>query len=397
MRDILSCALKSLARKRMRTFLTMGSITIGVTMVVIVSLISTAGKTAVNSELENLGISGLSISTNASVGTEGESGLSEENLNLIRSTSNVDSAMPLMIEYSTSTLRDLQSSTLICGIDAGAKQAISLNLVHGRLISKGDVKSASMICVVDETLAKAAYGRTNITGKTIQLQVGGTQEEFEIVGIAEAGSSLLQSLGEFIPGMVYIPYSTLQAITGRNNFDQVAVRVSAGADVSLTENMLLSRLERSTDTEGYFRTDNLATQRDRLGNLLDIVSLVLTVISGISLVVSGLGIMTIMLVSVSERTREIGVKKAIGASRGRILWEFLVEAVVISLLGSLVGILIGGGVGLVGAYLFQLSIPVVWTDFVYLILFSVLLGALFGVYPAVKASKLRPVDALRQE
>ena len=397
MRDILSCAWKSLARKRLRTLLTAGSITIGVSMVAVVSLIGPAGKPAVNGELESLGISGLSISTNASLSEDGLSGLSEEDLALIRSTGNVETAMPLMIEYSTSTLREVQSGTLICGIDAGAKQAISLSLKHGRLISKADVQPAAMICVVDETLAREAYGRDNITGKTIRLQIGGTQEELEIVGIAEAGSTLLQSLGEFIPGMVYVPYSTLQALTGRSTFDQVAVRVSDSADIEATETLLLSRLERATGTQGYFRTDNLATQRDRLGNLLDIVSLVLTVISGISLVVSGLGIMTIMLVSVSERTREIGVKKAIGASRGRILWEFLAEAVTISLLGSLAGIAVGGGAGWLGIRAFGLEVPIDGAAFGFLILFSVLLGGVFGVYPALKAARLKPVDALRQE
>ncbi len=397
MPDVLFCALKNLSRKRLRTFLTMGSITIGVTMVVIVSMISSAGRTAVNRELENLGVSGLSISTNASASPDGQKGISSENLNLIRSTSHVETAMPLMIEYSLSTLRTIQSNTLICGIDAGARQAISLTLKHGRLISRGDLKSSALVCVVDETLAREAYGRENITGKTITLQIAGAQEEFRIIGVAEAGSSLLQSLGEFIPSMVYVPYSTLQALTGRENFDQVAVRVDASADVAATENLILNRLRRTAGNNDFFRTDNLSTQRDKLGNLLDIVSLVLTAISGISLIVSGLGIMTIMLVSVNERTREIGVKKAIGASCGRILFEFLAEAVVISLLGSLIGVAVGGGISWFGMQAFGMSVPFVWTDFALLIAFSVLLGAVFGVYPAVKAARLRPVDALRLE
>ena len=161
--------------------------------------------------------------------------------------------------------------------------------------------------------------------------------------------------------------------------------------------MILSRLQRTTNNDGFFRTDNLSTQRDKLGNLLDIVSLVLTAISGISLIVSGLGIMTIMLVSVNERTREIGVKKAIGASRGRILFEFLAEAVIISLMGSLIGVAVGGGISWIGMQTFGMTVPIARTDFALLIAFSVLLGAIFGVYPAVKAAKLRPVDALRLE
>ena len=397
MGDIIRCALKSLLRKRLRTFLTVGSITIGVMLVVIVTMISNAGKKAVNGELESLGISGLSISTTSSMTSGGLYGISCECLELIRNTRNVSTAMPLMIHYASSLLRDYRNDTIICGIDAGATQAISLTLKYGRMISKGDVGAVDNVCVVDEVLAKQAYGRENITGKTIYLQIYGVEEEFKIIGVSEAGSSLLQNLGEFIPSMVYIPYSTLQALTGRDSFDQVAVRVSSHADVTETENNILERLKHTTGYDNYFRADNLSLQRDRLGGLLDIVSLILTVISSISLVVSGLGIMTIMLVSVNERMREIGIKKAIGASRKRILLEFLTEAVVISFFGSLAGIIVGGTLSFIGISIFGMSAPVRFTDFILLIGFSISIGAIFGVYPAIKASRLRPVDALRME
>lgn len=122
------------------------------------------------------------------------------------------------------------------------------------------------------------------------------------------------------------------------------MRVEEGADIDRTEEVILATLSRSGTLDGdLYRTDNLAAQKDRLSGLMDIVSLVLTAISGISLLVSGLGIMTIMLVSVSERTREIGIKKAIGASNGRILGEFLAEAAMLSLTGSAAGILLGLG------------------------------------------------------
>ena len=308
MGDIVRCALISLSRKRLRTALTVGSITIGVMLVVIVTMISNAGKKVVNAELESLGLSGLSICTNSTLNSGGQMGITPESLEVIRNTKSVVTAMPLIVQFAGSLLKDTQSDTLICGIDAGAVQAISLTLKYGRMISRGDVRAVDYVCVVDETLAKQAYGRENITGKTINLQVFGVEYEFEIIGVAKAGSSLLQNLGEIIPGMVYVPYSTLQTLTGRTNFDQIAVRVSSSADIVETESQIIRRLERLTGYKDYFRADNLSLQRDRLGGLLDIVSLVLTVISGISLVVSGLGIMTIMLVSVNERMREIGIK-----------------------------------------------------------------------------------------
>lgn len=392
--DIIVCAIKNLSRKRLRTMLTVGSIAIGVILVVIVTMISNAGREAVNNELESLGVSGLSISSAGSA--NGSTGLSHELLDIIRDTKNVKTAMPLLIQFATSLLRETHDDTLICGIDGGANQAISLSLKYGRLISRGDVKASDMVCVVDETLAKRAYGRENITGKKIFLHIMGMEEEFEIVGVTEAGSSLLQNLGEFIPSMVYVPYSTLQLLTGRETFDQVAVRIQEKADVSKTRDVILERLNRTASGKS-FRAENLSLQRKRLGGLLDIVSLILTAISAISLIVSGLGIMTIMLVSVNERMREIGIKKAIGAAASRILFEFMTEAIVISLIGSIAGIALGGMVSVVGLSAFGLNATVYWTDFLILTGFSLMIGAIFGVYPAIKAARLNPVDALRFE
>ena len=392
--DIIICALKNLSRKRLRTILTVGSIAIGVILVVIVTMISNAGREAVNNELESLGISGLSISSAGSA--TGDTGISSDLLELIRETKNVKTAMPLLIQFASSILRETHGDTMICGIDGGANQAISLSLKYGRLISRGDVKAADMVCVVDETLAKRAYGRDNITGKTIYLHIMGMEEEFEIVGVTEAGSSLLQNLGDFIPSMVYIPYSTLQMLTGRETFDQVAVRIQEKANVSETKDIILEKLNRTTGGKS-FRADNLSLQRKRLGGLLDIVSLILTAISAISLVVSGLGIMTIMLVSVNERMREIGIKKAIGAAANRIMLEFMTEAIVISLIGSFFGIALGGTISAIGLSIFGLNAPVCWTDFMILTGFSLMIGAIFGVYPAIKAARLNPVDALSFE
>ena len=392
MGEIRSCALKSLTRKRLRTLLTVCSITVGVVMVVIVSLISAVGKAAVNRELDSMGLNGLSVSTGSAVG-----GLSITDLETIREIGQVEQAMPLMIEFSASVLCNTSDSAMICGIDAGTAQVISLSLRYGREITPGDVQGALPVCLVDESVARAAYQRDNVTGKTILLQIGDVEEEFEIIGVTATGSSLLQNVTEFIPGMICIPYTTMQNITGRETFDQIAVRVKTGSDVDRAQEVILSTLERTSGTSGLYRTDNLAAQKDRLSGLMDIVTLVLTAISGISLVVSGLGIMTIMLASVSERTREIGVKKAIGASSGRILLEFLAESVILSLLGSLAGLVLGGGACWLGMQVMGIAMPLPLTSLLWVVAFSVTVGALFGVYPAVKAARLRPVEALRRE
>ena len=197
--------------------------------------------------------------------------------------------------------------------------------------------------------------------------------------------------------MVYVPYSTLQHLTGRSRFDQIAVRLTDGTDSTTAQQHVVHTLERLSGRSGGYHAENLAMQKDRLGRIMTMVSLVLTVISGISLLVSGLGIMTIMLVSVTERTREIGVKKALGASRGRIMLEFLAEAIIITLLGSVIGIVLGGAAAGIGLAAFGVPVSVSLGSVLSLIGFCVLIGGVFGVYPAIKAARMPPVEALRAE
>ena len=393
MRDVLGNALKSLSRKTSRTALTISGITVGVTLVMIVSMMSAAGRTVVGQELDSMGLGGLSIS--AEKGNTGA--LGDDKLTVLRQMADIDTAMPLMLHYATSTMRGQTSNAMICGIDAGAGQVISLSLQHGRLISPGDVAAQATVCVVDEAVAEAAYHRSNIVGKAIDLPFGGTTETFTIVGVTETGSSLLQNLTDYIPGMVYVPYSTLQHLTGRSSFDQIAVRLTDGTDSTTAQQHVVHTLERLSGRSGGYHAENLAMQKDRLGRIMTMVSLVLTVISGISLLVSGLGIMTIMLVSVTERTREIGVKKALGASRGRIMLEFLAEAIIITLLGSVIGIVLGGAAAGIGLAAFGVPVSVSLGSVLSLIGFCVLIGGVFGVYPAIKAARMPPVEALRAE
>lgn len=393
MGELWRAAWRSLCRQRVRTCLTAGSIAVGVILVTVVSSIGRAGTQAVAAELDDLGMSGLSVS--AAAGTEVL--LDEDSLRLIRGTEGVESAVPLTILRAEAKLRETEQEVVACGIDGGSVQAISVNLRYGRLLTRGDIRSGAAVCVVEETFAEKAYARGNIVGKTLWLRLNGAETAFEIVGVAEAGSSLLQNLTAYIPGVVLIPYTTQQQISGSGGFDQIAVRAAEHTDTEQLAQRIMRTLDRETGTRGQFETENLAMQKSRLNSLMHIVTLILTVISGISLLVSGLGIMTIMLVSVHERVREIGIKKAIGAPRSRILAEFLAESAVLSLLGSVAGLAVGLGVSWAGLSAFHVPFAPEGGRMLLLVLFCIAIGALFGVYPALQAARMRPVDALRQE
>ena len=379
----------ALGRKRLRTVLTISSIAIGTAMVVLILCIGHIGTQAIGNELENMGINGLSLTAT--------DGLSGNDLTLIRSLPVVKSALPLSLQFATALIDGGHHAVVGCGIDAGADQVISLKLLHGRMLTKQDLINQTAVCVVDETLAKDVYGHTNVLGKTITTVYENGSLELTVVGVTATGSSLLQNMTALIPYMVYVPYTTQQTVTGVDTFDQIAVRLIVGVGSEEAAGNIRRELQTLGGYAGTLTTEDLASQRERLESLMGIVSLALTAIGGVSLLVSGFGIFTVMLSSVNERTREIGIKKAIGATKGRILAEFLAGALLLSLFGAIAGLAIGGGGVALGCLLlgFKPSFPLVRLAGV--LMLTLLLGTAFGAYPAYQAAGLRPVEALRYD
>ena len=393
MLDIWRIAAGNLLRKGMRTVLTVSGIAIGVASVVIIGAISRAGTAAINGELDSLGLSGVSVSS-----SQNGTGLYIEDLDVLKAIDGVEEVTPIVTQSTLATSRGQSAQTLVWGVDAGANTVISIETKYGRAIQSEDVNSAANICMVDENLANALYSRDNIVGKTVSLMVGEVFEDYEIVGVIKQGSGILSSLmGEYIPSFVYVPYTTMQNITGQKELSQIAVKFVQGTDVEAASATIGARMERAKGVTEAVKIDNLSKQRDRLGNMLDIVKLVMSAIGAITLLVAGLGIMTVMLVSVNERTREIGIKKAIGASFKVILTEFLLEALTISIVGSIIGTTFAVAVCLIAGSALGVAIEFSVGSILFSVGVAVATGVIFGVSPAVKASRLKPVDALRRE
>ena len=389
MSGIWRSAWMALRRKALRSLLTISSIAIGTAMVVLILCIGRIGTQAIGDELGRMGVDGLSVSA--------EEGLSMGALDSIRSLSSVRRAMPLSLQFASAVTDGGLFSVVGCGIDSGADQVISLELLHGRMLAHTDVAAQSAVCVVDEALALEAYGRTNVVGERMTLAFPQMSAEVTIVGVSAAGSSLLQNMTALIPYMVYLPYTTQQLVTQTKGFDQIAVRLTDGAVAADTEKAIRRLLQNSgEDIEGLV-TENLASQRERMERVMDIVSLALVAIGGVSLLVSGFGILTVMLSSVNERTREIGIKKAIGATRTRILYEFLAGALMLGAFGALSGLILGCGAVVLGCVLLGFSLTIPIGALVGVLVLTLLLSMLFGAYPAYRASGLHPVEALRYE
>lgn len=393
--DFLKSAFHNLGRKHVRTALTILGIAIGVASVVIVANISQCGTNAVNGEMDSLGLSGLFITK---TGKDQKATLNNDDLKQIKRINQVELTSPVMSSNTQISVRNIQTKALLWGIDCNASNIISLQSVYGRLFNKRDISTGANVCLVDEAFSKKAYSRNNIVGKKINMLCGGTLQEFTVVGVIKTGTGLLQNfIGSYIPTFVYVPYTTVQIMNQRNDFDQIAVKLKTSTEAENIGELIVNRLNISKGTSDAFISNNLAKQKEGLQYILNIVTLILSAVGAVSLLVASLSIMTMMLVSVNERTREIGIKKALGATQFAIMLEFLFEAILISLIGCVLGISVGTGVSWAAAGYFHTSFTIRPDIMLISAAFALLSGTIFGVYPAYQASRLKPVDALRQE
>lgn len=389
--DLIVNSIKILFRKKGRTCLTLLGIVIGVASVIIINNISQCGNDAFTNEIDGLGIGGLSITLKNQ-----SASLSNNELETIQSLSYVDFAMPIVFESTDAYIRDKKKAVYLWGIDKTAKDVISLKLLNGRFFNSGDLSSNSKNCMVDQTFAKNYYGTENVTGKEIVINSGGKSQKYKIIGVLKTGSGLLQNvMGSYIPEFIYIPYTTMQQNLSSSNFSQIAVKVNKDYDNDIAGNNIIKTIEREDNINNAYLFTNMTKQKENIENIINIFTLVITSVGIISLFVAGLSIMNVMLVSVTERTREIGIKKALGASKKMIVMEFLFQSAIITFIGGIIGIVFGTVVSLIGASILGLTLTLKIDIMVNILIFSIFVGIIFGIYPAVKASKLKPVDALR--
>lgn len=383
--------IKSVFRGKTRTILTMSGIGIGVFAVVLISAVGSAGTRQIGSALDGMGINTVLVQP---VAANMPTGLTKEDLSGITKLGGIKSATALMAANTELVMRGNSEPCLAWGVDNNAKDIINLKAKYGRLISSADNAAAKRVCVVDEDMAIATYGRANVVGKTARILVGGHYNDYEVVGVAMSGISTLQSvLGGLIPGFVYIPFTTMQLDTGRVTYDKIAVQLFADSDAVC--DAIVAAIEQRRGGYAGITASNILAQKGQLESILGTVTFVLSLIAGISLLVSGLTVMTTMLASVGERTREIGIKKSIGATNSDILREFLTESIVLSGLGSAAGALSAAVTAAIGFRIAGLSFRPDLFSIITPIIIAVIMGCAFGAYPAVKAAKLDPIVALR--
>lgn len=375
--------MKNIILKIKRSFLTVCGIAVGVFAVVVISAVGDIGENLVDEKLKSMGMESIVVSSQ-------NGGLQENDVEQLKNMDFVENAMPLMsVTLKQIMPDDNETDRMLWGVDENADEVIELKVVSGRKINAGDLVSHSKVCMIDRDVAEETYGTADITGMKITLGFGNMSEEFEAVGVVDNGVSMLQSsLGGSIPSFVYIPYTTFSDISQKNDFDVIAVKAQASVN---TEKSIEKKL---SDNLRTVEVSNLLTQKKQLTSMMKVVSCSMTAVAGISVIISGISSMTAMMSAVNERTREIGIKKAIGARKTDIISEFLGESLLISVSGGV----FGGGLGIltviIGCILFDIDIYINPVSVLSVIIFSTVTGVIFGIVPALKASSLNPVVAI---
>ncbi|WP_283123982.1 ABC transporter permease [Angelakisella massiliensis] len=379
-------------RGNKRARLTILGVAIGVYSVCTIAIIGMTGRQLLDTELGRMGFDCITISpTDKSLNQ-----LNTESAQLVAQLPEVTLAAPLVTDFGQLSMRGMVANVVACGIDQSGQDIIHLELLHGRMFTKGETASASSVCVVDRALAESFYHRSNIVGKQLTLTIGDKSETFTVIGVVQDDQNILTNLaGDYIPAFLYLPYTRQIQMTQRSAVDQLFVQLTDGIDAETAGTNICGVLDRESGYRGLYRSSDLAMQKDRLSRIFDGITLVLMGIGGVSLVVSGLSIMTIMTSAVRERTKEIGIKKAIGARKRDILLEFLAEALWLTFRGGLWGTGASVATFLLLRVVVGLETRISMGLLVGVLLFSLLIGGIFGVVPARSAARLSPVEALR--
>lgn len=382
----------------MRSLLTMLGLIIGISSVVTIVSIGNGTQDAMLENFEALGTNRISISRQRHSTLTPSEQLTISDMDLIRQSfeEEVETITPRMSENVTIAENVDDTSATLTGVSEDSEEILELEMISGRFINSFDIESRKDRIVIDSDIAEAIFGSTDVVGEKILFSFGKTTKALQVVGVYEAE----ESLSGFSTVTVYIPYTSLDKLFNANGvIDGLEIGLYTGYDKDLYESKILSLIERRHGNEGEekYSTFSAEDMAEMVSDTLGTMTLFVSAIAGISLLVGGIGIMNIMLVSVTERTREIGIRKALGATRKNILTQFLIEAVTVSMLGGVLGALVGFGLTGIVSSVMDLSARFSYDSLLLAIAFSASIGIFFGIYPANKAAKLDPIEALRYE
>ncbi len=376
----LRLAVRSTLANKMRSFLTMLGIIIGVMSVIILVSIAQSTTSSISNAIASMGSDLLTVTV-----TDEDITLDVDDYLAMEQYDEIAGVAPYLTVSSTARSGSTYTSVSALGVTSEFMDIAGRDMESGREIVQSDLDWRTYTAVIGSGVAGDLFESYDVIGKTFTM----SGHTFTIVG-------LLSETGSDSDSQVLIPLTTAQRIADSTAITTAYIKAASTSDVDIAQAEAESQMLTLTGDEDTYTVYNMSELLDTMSDVMSTLSIMLGGIAAISLLVGGIGIMNIMLVSVAERTREIGIRKAIGARRSHIMMQFLIEACVLSILGGLIGL----GLSALGLRIFEMiadmTISLEWRAAIVALLFCVVIGVAFGSYPAAKASKMTPIEALQR-
>ncbi|NCU20361.1 FtsX-like permease family protein [Candidatus Falkowbacteria bacterium] len=394
-------ALRAIRRNVLRSFLTVLGVVIGVAAVIAMVTVGQGSSAQVRADVESLGTNVLVLRPGKrmmgpSATRDVSPAFTLRDVDALRGLQVAAAVAPTASSSLTAVYGNANATTTVTGTDSQYFAVSVWPFVRGRSFTEAEERGGSAVCILGETVRQTLFGNTDPTGEQIRLR----NVSCQVIGLLEAKGA--SSFGSDQDDIVMIPIRALhRRVVGNSDVASISIALAGGVStergIREIEALMRERRRIGADQEDNFSVTDMKQISSMLTGISNVLAGLLSSVAAVSLLVGGIGIMNIMLVSVTERTREIGIRLAVGAEARQVLTQFLVEAVVLSLIGGVIGIALGLGLAAVGARV--MAIPFIPDPLVILLAFafSALVGVVFGYFPARRAARLDPIEALRYQ